>query len=143
MRLLLLLSLLTVLGAETLQQMEQRARQLKAQGDAAGALAAFEKAAALQPKAAGLQDEIGFLLAVLQRQDEAIERFQQAITLNVDYAPAHYHLAVACWLNKDYDRALREFRLAAALNPQTFDYRDPYGMALNDARRGVVTGGGG
>ena len=41
-------------------------------GDAAAALAAWQKAAALYPNSARIQDEIGFLLAVLNRRDEAL-----------------------------------------------------------------------
>src|SRR3981081_3064852 len=106
MRLVVLLSLLTISGAETLQQMEQRARQLKAQGDAAGALAAFEKAAALDPKSAKLQDEIGFLLAVLQRPVEAADHFVRAAALDPAFAPAHYHLGVSFWLRQDPAQAI-------------------------------------
>src|SRR5262249_46388540 len=59
------------LGQESLKQIETRAVELKARGDAAGSLAEWEKAAAIDPKSARIQHEIGFLLAVLQRQPEA------------------------------------------------------------------------
>ena len=45
-------------------------------------MAAFEEAAELDPKSAHFQDEIGFLLAVLNRRSEAIEHFQHAIDLD-------------------------------------------------------------
>lgn len=75
-----------------------QARAMKAKGDAAGALAAFEQAATAEPKAADLRDEIGFLLAVLGRRDEAVSSFRAALALNPCYAPAHFHLGVALWL---------------------------------------------
>src|SRR5437588_3608665 len=81
-RSLLLLSLIVLGHAETAQQWTLRGRELKAKGDAAGALAAYEQAAALAPKSAELQDEIGFLLAVLQRSGESLTRFQKAIELD-------------------------------------------------------------
>src|SRR5947209_2766844 len=50
--------------------LRQQAEALKAKGDAAGALAVFEKAAAADPKSADIEDQIGFLLAVLKRAPE-------------------------------------------------------------------------
>src|SRR5205823_6435713 len=85
-------------GQETLQQFEARATELKMRGDAAGALAAWEQAAAVYPRSPRVQDEIGFLLAVLQRRTEAVVRFERALSLDSTYAPAHYHLGVAWWL---------------------------------------------
>src|SRR5713226_9696486 len=84
-------------GQETLRQIEARAAALKARGDAAGALAAWEKAASLDPKSARTQDEIGFLLAAQGRLAEALEHFERALALDERYAPAHYHLGVAYW----------------------------------------------
>src|SRR5271154_1945088 len=80
------------------QELESQALELKLKGDAAGALAAYQQAAALDPESARLQDEIGFLLAVLNRRDEAIEHFKHAVDLDLKFAPAHYHLGVALWL---------------------------------------------
>src|SRR5215831_15462142 len=79
---------------ESLAQLESRAEQLKARGDAAGSLAAWEKAAALDPKSARIQDEIGFLLAVLNRRPEARQHFQRAIELDPRSALPRYHLGV-------------------------------------------------
>src|SRR5262249_34965328 len=83
---------LPVYGQETLQQIESRALELKSRGDAAGALAAWQQASALDPKSARIQDEIGFLLVVLNRREEAIRSFERAIALDPKFAPAHYHL---------------------------------------------------
>jgi len=98
-------------------------RALKARGDAAGALAAFERAAVLEPNAADLRDEIGFLLAVQGRQSEGIPHFEHAIRLNARYAPAHYHLGVAKWLLKDAEGALLAMREAARIDPLNSEYR--------------------
>ncbi len=124
----------SVLGwAETLAQIEARARQAKAKGDAAAALAAYEEAAKLNPKSAVFQDEIGFLLAVQQRGPEAISKFQAALALQPDYAPARYHLGVALCLAGDFDRALPELKRAAELMPKEFDYQFRAGDALYQA----------
>ncbi|HEY2016967.1 MAG TPA: hypothetical protein VGH38_25860, partial [Bryobacteraceae bacterium] len=61
---LLAAALMPAYGQGSLQQLESRAAALKARGDGAGALALWEKAAALDPQSARIQDEIGFLLAV-------------------------------------------------------------------------------
>src|SRR3954469_18322363 len=99
----LLLTLATAIPspAQTSAQWTAQGKTLKASGDAAGALQAFQKAAELNPKSALLQDEIGFLLAVLGRHDEALPHFQNAIAVERAYAPAHYHLGVAQWLKQD------------------------------------------
>src|SRR5690349_5987202 len=67
---------------ETLQQIEARAARLKAGGDAAGSLAEWQKAAALDPKSANIEDEVGFLLAVLQRHGEALQHLEKAVELD-------------------------------------------------------------
>jgi tetratricopeptide (TPR) repeat protein len=102
---------------ETLRQIEARAAALKNGGDAAGALAAFEKAAALDPGSPRLQDEIGFLLAVLNRREEASQRFERSLELNPKFAPAHYHLGVACWIEQRPEQAIAHLESAVALDP--------------------------
>src|SRR5437016_370822 len=114
---------LSAFGQETLQQLESRALELKSRGDAAGALAAWQQAAALNPKSARIQDEIGFLLVVLNRRDEALQHFERAIALEAQFAPAHYHLGVAYWLQQDPTRSIPQLQAAVELDPQNFDYR--------------------
>jgi tetratricopeptide (TPR) repeat protein len=100
-----------------------QAKALKAKGDAAGALATFEKAAQAEPGAADLRDEIGFLLAVQGRNGEAIARFREAIAIEARYPPAHYHLGVALWLKQDPDGAIPAMQEAAKLDPKNAGYR--------------------
>src|SRR5579871_6324469 len=97
MRLRCLLFLICSLAAaqDNVEAVLTQARDLKAKGDAAGALAAFQQAGTLDPQSAAIQDDIGFLLAVLQRKDEALAKFQHALELDAKYAPAHFHLGVA------------------------------------------------
>jgi Flp pilus assembly protein TadD len=109
-RLLLLAVCLAVnLSAQApakLQELESRAISLKSKGDAAGALAVYQEAAILTPQLARLQDEIGFLLVVLNRQAEAVEHFNRAIELDPKFASAHYHLGVVRWLEKGLFRGI-------------------------------------
>src|SRR4051812_10116151 len=102
--------------AQTLEQWRAQGKELKSAGNAAGALEAFTKASELDPKSAALQDEVGFLLAVLGRQPEALARFERAIQLNPSYAPALFHFGVAAWLAKDPDRAIASLQKAVKID---------------------------
>src|ERR1035438_1749306 len=75
-RILFLCACLSIAAAaQTPAQLKQQAEALKARGDAAGALALIAKASAANPKSAELEDETGFLLAVLHRGPEAKPHF--------------------------------------------------------------------
>ena len=106
------------LAAATLEELESRATSLKAAGDATGALAVYQEAATLDPKSARYQDEIGFLLRVLNRGPEASQHFRQAIELDPQFAPAHFHFGVALFLEQDTAGAISELQSAAKLDPE-------------------------
>src|SRR5262249_40597216 len=129
---LLAVMALPAMAQETLQQIESRAIELKSRGDAAGALAAWQQAAMLAPKSARIQDEIGFLLVVLNRREEALQHFERATELDPKFAPAHYHLGVAYWLGQDPSRSIPQLQSAVELDPKNFEYRFLLGHALND-----------
>ena len=118
-------------GQDRLKDLESRAAALKAAGDAAGALAAWQQAAALDPQSAHIEDEIGFLLAVLNRREEAVRHLERAVELDPRFAPAQYHLGVALWLAQNPAQAVPHLQSAAALNPNIFEYRFYLGQALN------------
>ena len=120
-------------AASSVQELEAKATALKLKGDAAGALAAYEQAAELDPKSARVQDEIGFLLAVLNRRMEAIARFERALALDAHYAPAQYHLGAAYFLDRDTARSIPHLQSAAALDPNNAEYRSKFGQALEAA----------
>src|SRR5277367_466775 len=63
-------------NGQTASELKEQADALKARGDAAGALILTQKAAEADPKSAALEDEIGFLLAVLKRSPEAKPHFE-------------------------------------------------------------------
>ena len=95
----------------------------RSRGDASAALAAWQKAAAIDPKSARIQDEIGFLLAVLNRRAEALLYFESALALDPRWAPAHYHVGVAFWIAGDPSKAIPHLESAARIEPKSFDYR--------------------
>src|SRR5690349_10273576 len=117
---------------ETLQQLESRALGLEKKGDAQGALSLWEKAQKLTPDSAGAEDHIGFLLAVLNRREQAIPHFQRAIELDPHFAPAHYHLGIAYLVQQDPNRGIPELQAAVESMPNNFDYRFYLGRAFND-----------
>jgi tetratricopeptide (TPR) repeat protein len=117
-------------NGQTAAEFKQQADARKASGDAAGALEFMEKAAEADPNSAGLEDEIGFLLAVLKRNPEAKLYFERAIQLDPSFAAAHYHLGVLFWLEKDPNRAIPLFQTAVKLAPGVFDYHLKLGLAF-------------
>ncbi len=115
----------------SLHDLESQAAAARARGDAPAALAAWQQAAVLDPKSPRIHDEIGFLLAVLNRRDEAVRSFERALALDPKYAPAQYHLGVALFIANDPAQAIPHLQSAAALDPNVFDYRFYLGQALN------------
>src|SRR6058998_2380168 len=99
-------------GQETLKELESRAAELKSRGDVGGSLAALRRAAALDPRSARIEDEIGFLLAVQGGRDEAVHHFERALELDPQFAPAHYHLGVAYWLRQEPARSIPHLEMA-------------------------------
>ena len=79
---------------------------LKAKGDAAGALARLEQVEQNAKPSAAIEDEMGFLLAVLNRRADAMDRFRKALAIDSKFAAAHYHLGVALWLEGNRGAAL-------------------------------------
>ena len=125
--------LAALLSAQTsAKQLESRAMAFEKQGKAQEALTAWKKAAALNPNAAVVQDHIGFLLAVLNRREEAIPYFVRAIELDQHFASAHYHLGVAYLIQRDPNRGIPELQAAVEAAPNNFDYRFYLGRSLND-----------
>lgn len=106
---------------------------LKTKGDAEGALAVLQRAAAAAAPSAAIEDEIGFLLAVLNRRNDAMARFHKALALDPKFSPAAYHLGVALWLDGQSEAALESLAAAARLAPREFDYRYRYGIALRSS----------
>jgi tetratricopeptide (TPR) repeat protein len=126
------------LAAQTVQQLESTARERLAAKDANGALAAYQKLAALVPKSAEYEDQIGFLLAATNRSSEAIPHFQRATELDPKMAQAWYHLGVALALTKQTAPAVNALQQAVSLAPGHADYRDRLALAwatLGDAHQ--------
>ncbi len=120
------------LAAQTPADLANQAEAALRAGDTRNGMALLNQAAQAAGATAESEDHIGFLLAVVGRGPEALERFHKAIALNADFAPAHYHLGVALWLAKDREHGLPELEAAAKLTPGSFDYRYHLGSAYLD-----------
>lgn len=66
------------------------------QGDAEGALAAYQKAAALDPTYPTPYNDAGILLEGMGRLEEAKRAYEQALAIDPNYVEAHSNLAMAC-----------------------------------------------
>src|ERR1017187_5347662 len=130
-RILFLCACLSIaVAAQTAAQLKQQAEVLKARGDAAGALALIGRAAAANPKSAELEDETGFLLAVLNRSPEAKPHFERAIELEPGFAPAQFHLGVLYCLPKRPNHAIPLLQAACRLAPSVSDYHLKLGLSF-------------
>jgi tetratricopeptide (TPR) repeat protein len=123
------------LTAQTPPELADKAEILIRAGRTQDALAVLEQAAKAPGATAESEDRLGFLLAVLGQNPGALQHFLKAISLNSDFAPAHYHLGVALFLAKDYNRGLPELQAAAKLSPATFDYRYRLGCGYLEMNR--------
>ena len=112
-------------------QLANQAEQLIRIGSTAKALEILQKAGDEATTAAG-EDRIGFLYASTRHQEEALIHFRKSIADEHGFAPAHFHLGVILWLQKDQLDALQELQTAVQLDPKNFDYRYRLGSAYLD-----------
>ena len=82
------------------------------------ALAAFQKAADLDPKNAGTQFEIGAALQKLNRHQAAVAYFQKAIELDPKMFVAYNNLGVSLAALGEFDQAVKLYQQAIKLHPE-------------------------
>lgn len=104
----------------SIEQILNQAFDLLDAGKPADALAAFDRAIALDESAAVAWMGRGFALDDLERYPEAIASFRQALTLDRQIAPAWVGLGIALDDNGDPNAALDAYQQAIALNPNSF-----------------------
>jgi FimV-like protein len=103
-------------------------------GNAAAAEKMFQKALEKDPRDAEAANQMGLLLARLNRNDEARRYFQQAIALQRDHASAINNLGVLYMQMDKVDDALSAFRYGIEVTP------DNETLYLNLARVYVRSG---
>ncbi|MGH9626220.1 MAG: tetratricopeptide repeat protein, partial [Bryobacteraceae bacterium] len=104
--------------------------QLSAAGCAAPA--AMQNAIETAPSAA-TYNALGAWFAKRHRIACAISAFEQAVRLDAKSWQAHYNLGLALLENRDRDRALAEFRVAARENPSSSAVGNALGGTLQAA----------
>ena len=84
-------------------------------GDAASALAWYQKAAALDPSYPTPRNDIGILLEEQGRVSEAEASYQQALALDPTYLEAHANLAMLYERQGDREQAIAHWKTRAEL----------------------------
>ncbi len=96
------------------------------------ALAALERATALEPTFAPAYNNLGNVLARKGRREEAEAAFREALRLRPDLHEAHYNLGSTLWDLGRQDEALRAFQAALAVKP---DFAPAYAALAYRYRR--------
>ena len=94
------------------------------------ALAAFDRALAINPQFAEAHQGRGLALAELGRMNEALAAFNKALEINPQYAEAHYNRGVALGLLGRTSEALNAFDEALKINPWDAETHCNRGVAL-------------
>jgi tetratricopeptide (TPR) repeat protein len=87
--------------------------------DPAGARAALERATELSPRMEPAHINLGFALIDLGEHAEAAAHFGKAVSINAENPKAHYGLALASDLIKDYPAAARHWEQFLILDPDS------------------------
>ena len=81
------------------------------------AVACYEQALTLEPALAEAHNNLGVVLASLNRTDEAIAHYERALVLRPDYPDAHNNLAQELGTQGKINLAMAHYERALALNP--------------------------
>jgi predicted O-linked N-acetylglucosamine transferase (SPINDLY family) len=104
-------------------------------GNSEAAARSLRRALLLDPKSVAVHSDLGTVLAVLRRFDEALAHCDQAIALQPDFANAHYNRGNALSELKRFAEAILSFDQAITLNPQHTDALNNKGNALHELGR--------
>jgi Flp pilus assembly protein TadD len=104
---------------------------LRAQGDRAGAVAAFQKAISLKPEYAEAYNGLGSALSDQGDQAGAVAAFRQALTLKPALAQPHYNLGNVLRGQGDLAGAAAAYRQALALKPSDAPAYNNLGLTLS------------
>lgn len=101
-------------------------------GDPAGALAALQRAAALQSPSPELLRDLGALLLELGRPGEAEAALRAALTIRADFAPGHFQLGRALAAQGRWEAAAEAYAAAVTLRPGHLKAWNALGLARYD-----------
>lgn len=91
-------------------------------------IAKLQKILSIEPAAGILVDE-GIKLIQENKKSKAIEKFQEAIKIDKDYADAYYKLGNLQYEKKSYPEALKNYELAVRYDPTEYAYHYALGNA--------------
>lgn len=109
--------------------------QAARRGDFAAAIAAYDRALAINPDNARILNWKGYALFRGQAYAEAIASFERAAALAPQVAEIHYNLALALWKSGRRDDAVKSLERAYAADPsfRAVAARDPQSRELRAA----------
>jgi TolB-like protein/tRNA A-37 threonylcarbamoyl transferase component Bud32 len=111
------------------------ASHLAQRGDFATAIGEIQKASILDPLSANVQGELGIILFLSRRYDEAILQSEKTLSMNSELPRVHIAQAEAYAQKHMFDRAFASLDRAAAFDPQGFELRTYRARILGLARR--------
>ena len=97
------------------------ASHLTQRGEFAAAIGEIQKASILDPLSATVQSELGIILFLSRRFDEAIVQSEKTLSMNSELPRVHIAQAEAYAQKRLFDRAFAALGRAAAINPQGFE----------------------
>lgn len=104
-------------------------------GDSEAAVRSLRRALLLDPKSFAVHSDLGTVLGVLRRLDEALAHCDHAVALKPDFANAHYNRGNALSGLKRFAEAVVSFDKAIALDPRHTDALNNKGNALHELGR--------
>ena len=90
---------------------------LDGRGDAAGAIACYERALRIKPDYASSHNNLGLALAKVGRAEEAMAHYERGIRSDAKFAPASYNLANALTAQGRVPEAIEHYRRALRIDP--------------------------
>ena len=104
--------------------------EMFARGDYAAAAERYLESISQNPTHEALHFKLGLCRAKLQRYDEAIVHFQEALFIAPDFGDAHYELAVALLKRNRFSEAAGHFHEVTTLRPNDAAAFNYLGLAL-------------
>lgn len=120
-------------ATETPESYYRLGRYYQGQSRHEQALAAYQKALALDGAFAEARNGMGVIYALQGRQQEAIEQFRLAVKLAPNASHIHNNLGYALYLGKSYAEAVSALDRAVALNPANRSANTNLALALDKA----------
>jgi len=106
------------------------AAMLQARGDLAQSIDHYQRALALRPGDATVENALGAALFAAQNLPQAIAHLSVAARVRPDYFDSQYNLGLALAMDNRFPQAVEHLRAAVALRPQDADAEANLGGAL-------------